>query len=303
MLADAYFLTATVHQFSGNFDSAIADAQEILRLSQAIGHVWTQIVGHFYAGTSLAEQGEYERAYDNFQDGLQLAQKAGIIAYQDIAAGHLIALYLASGAFELAAPLAEELHQNRDRLVFSFDSVILTRIALLKLAMGDVQQAERIIAEAYPDPNRGDPTFYAVSASRRAEGYLCLAQDRPQQALAKAGDLAGRVRRIGAFAYLPEALLIQGKALAALDNLDQAGAVLHEANAAAEKIGQRRVLWQILAALAKIEEQQGNSAKAKAHRDEARQIVDYIAGHSGSQLRAALLSIPEVKSLLAHNED
>jgi hypothetical protein len=95
-------------------------------------------------------------------------------------------------------------------------------------------------------------------------------------------------------------LLIQGKALAAMDDSDQAREVLREARAVAEKIGQRTVLWQILAALAEIEEEQGNNGKAKSYRDEARNIIDYIAGHSGSEeLRASFLSLPEVKTLLA----
>ena len=82
--------------------------------------------------------------------------------------------------------------------------------------------------------------------------------------------------------------------------LDQASEVLREARAVAGKIGQRTVLWQILAALAEIEEQQGNKDKAKTYRDEARNIIDYIAGHSGSELRSSFLSMPEVMPLLAH---
>ena len=83
-----------------------------------------------------------------------------------------------------------------------------------------------------------------------------------------------------------------------MDSPDQAGEVLREARAVAGKIGQRRVLWRILTALVELEEQQGNSGNAKTYRDEARQVVDYIARHSGSELRSSFLSMPEVMSLL-----
>ena len=71
-----------------------------------------------------------------------------------------------------------------------------------------------------------------------------------------------------------------------------------EAKAVAERIGQRRTLWQILAVLAEIEEQQGNISEARSYRDEARNIIDYIAGHAGSELRSSFLSMPQVMSLL-----
>ena len=59
---------------------------------------------------------------------------------------------------------------------------------------------------------------------------------------------------------MAEALMVQGKALAALEKYDRAGEVLLKATAVAEEVGQRRVLWQILAALVEVETKLGISA-------------------------------------------
>lgn len=299
MLADSYFKTATVHQFTGDYAASIADAQEILRISQSIGHVWTQIIGLFYAGDAYTQQGEYGRAFKNIYQGLGLAENAGIVAYTDIAQGKLLLLYLESGAQELAEPLAEDLYHNRDRLVFGFASFILSTIARLRMLTGDLQQAEKIIREAYLDAGSGDHWLYFVTSVQTAEAYLMLAQARPEQALKSLANLVERIRRTRTRHFLPEPLLVQGKALTALNDPDRAGELLREARAVAAKIGQRRVLWQILAALVEIEAQQGNSGKARIYRQEARSIVEYIADHNASdELRSSFLSMPAVKSLL-----
>jgi tetratricopeptide (TPR) repeat protein len=300
MLADSYVVTATVSQFIGDYEATIADAQEMQRISQSIGNIWSQTIAHFYAASAYLQQGDFGRTFKNLHRGLDLAQKGGIIAFKDIANGNLISLYLQSGAHELAEPLAEEIYQNRDRLVFGFYSMIMSYVARLKLSMGDLLQAEQIIGEAYPDSDAGDLLLYVDASIHVVEALLYMAQTRPEQALESLAKLVERARRIGAHQFLTEPLLIQGKALTRMDMLDQASEALREARAVAEKIGQRTVLWQILAALAEIEEEQGNNGKAKSYRDEARNIIDYIAGHSGSEeLRASFLSLPEVKTLLA----
>jgi tetratricopeptide (TPR) repeat protein len=300
MLADSYVVTATVSQFIGDYEAAIADAQEMQRISKSIGNIWSQIIAHFYEASAYLQQGDFGRTFKNLQRGLDLAQNGGIIAFKDIANGNLISLYLQSGAPELAEPLAEEIYQNRDRLVFGFYSMIMSYVARLKLSKGDLPQAEQIISEAYPpDLDAADLLFYVAASIHVVEALLYMAQTRPEQALESLDKLVERARRIGARGHLAEPLLIQGKALTAMDKPDQACEVLHEARAVAGKIGQRTVLWQILAALAEIEEQQGNKGKAKTYRDEARNIVDYIAAHSGSELRSSFLSLPEVKIFLA----
>ncbi|MFQ5593143.1 MAG: hypothetical protein ACE5HA_03240 [Anaerolineae bacterium] len=72
-----------------------------------------------------------------------------------------------------------------------------------------------------------------------------------------------------------------------------------EARAEAEAMGARRMLWQILAALAEIEGQRGRMAEAENLRAQAREVIAFIADHTGtSELRASFLAQPEVHAVL-----
>lgn len=297
MLADSYSLTSNVTLIGGDYETTITDAKEMLRLGQSIGNSWTQTVAYLYSGPSLTEQGVFGQAYQAFHQALDLAQKAGITTYQDIISGNLIYLYLSSGAFDRAQPLAEELYRERERLIFGFSSVILSRIALLKIAQDDLAQAEQIIMEAQAGVDLETAMLFFVAAILVAKAILGLAQSRPQEALEDAQALAKRARQTGMHHFLPEALLIQGQAFAAMDKLDQAGDVLQDARSVAETIGQRRVLWQILAEMAEIEDRRGNGDTAGTYRDQARHVIDYIVEHSGSELRSSFLSMPEVQAI------
>ena len=70
----------------------------------------------------------------------------------------------------------------------------------------------------------------------------------------------------------------------------------------AEEIGQRRLLWQNLAALAEVETKRGNAAAAGTARGRAREVIDYIVNHAGDDgLRESFLALPEVQSVLSSN--
>ncbi len=52
-------------------------------------------------------------------------------------------------------------------------------------------------------------------------------------------------------------------------------------------------------ALSRIETQQGRVNEAESLRDQARQLVDFIAEHTGSRgLRASFLNLPQVHEAL-----
>ena len=169
---------------------------------------------------------------------------------------------------------------------------------MLKIARDDFQQAEQIIVEAQLGLDKETSTIMFVAPYLMAKATLRMAQSRAEEALEVAQEVAEKARQSGMHHFLPEALLIQGQAFGAMDKLNQAGDVLQDARSVATEIGQRRVLWQILAALAEFEERQGNSSKARTYRHEARKVIDTIAEHCGSQLRPSFLSMPAVQAVL-----
>ena len=81
--------------------------------------------------------------------------------------------------------------------------------------------------------------------------------------------------------------------------VEAARSALLEARAAAEEKGERTMLWQILATLSDLERKSGHEAEAEKLRDQAREIIDYIADHAGTdELRSAFLAQPAVVRVL-----
>jgi hypothetical protein len=80
-----------------------------------------------------------------------------------------------------------------------------------------------------------------------------------------------------------------------LGQLEAARKTLLEARAAAEAIGSRRMLWQILFALSQLEM---DPTEAKVLREQAREIINYIADHTPLDLRTSFLGLPEVRMVL-----
>jgi hypothetical protein len=84
----------------------------------------------------------------------------------------------------------------------------------------------------------------------------------------------------------------------ALGHYEAAREAFLKAKDAAEAQEERAVLWQILVSLAEVEDACGDADTAERLRNEAREVVGYVAEHAG-ELRAVFLDQPEVAQLLA----
>jgi tetratricopeptide (TPR) repeat protein len=259
-------------------------------------------VAPFYTSLALLEQGDVDRSLENLRQGLEIAEQEGITFFKFAGTAHQILLYWSVGAFDRADPLVDKLYRDRDQMVFGFYSSGLTRAARIKLALGDLAQAQKIQADSLQDLDKDSLSLWVRAEVNVTAALTHLALDQPEEALSEAQWLVERTRRAGLKANLTEALLVQGRALAALDELEEAANSLREAARLAEETGQRRLLWQILATLAEVETRQGNAAAAQTARGRAREVIDYIANHAGdSGLRESFLALPEVQSVLSTN--
>jgi tetratricopeptide (TPR) repeat protein len=300
MLADSYINTANMDFFTGNYQAVISAAQEAIRISRSIGNQWIQSVAPFYIGSSLSDQGDAAQAQEYFHRGLEIAEREGITFFKYAGYTQIILLYLHLGALDRAEPLAEELYQNREQLIFGFYSWGLTRAARVKLAQGNLTQAQKIHADSFEGVDADSAPLWFMAEVIVTGTLIQLTLGRPEQVLSEAKQLVERTRQAGMKVHLTEALLVQGKALAALEELEGAGDALREAAWVAEEIGQRRLIWQILAVLAEVETKQENRAGAGTARGRAREVINYIADHAGGdELRESFLVMPKVQSVLA----
>jgi hypothetical protein len=181
---------------------------------------------------------------------------------------------------------------------------LLARLYLLK---GDLTATEAAIKEGYVGLNIEEPSSFAAIWIALAEVELAFIRQDYQQLNTEVDQFVTHLRRMDIRAFIPDALHLKGQALLALDQVEDAYTVLAEARAEAETLGSRRALWLILFALSQIEAQRGNPAEANNLRKQAREIVDYIAGHiktpdslvsSGLDLRASFLALPQVRAVM-----
>lgn len=206
---------------------------------------------------------------------------------------------LTAGAFEQAGRVANQLYAERDSLIQAYRRTSLAASAEAKIRLGQLDLAGRILAEAFEGLDLDGPLF-GMKRLLLADAYLQLALDNPQRGLERMEYLTGRMRQAGIYQYLPEGHCLQGKALLALDEPDSARAAFLEGLEAGRKTGARRTLWQIMWGLSQLESAADNLSDASLYRQQAQEIVTYIAGHTGSEeLRASFLSLPEVQSVLA----
>ncbi len=97
--------------------------------------------------------------------------------------------------------------------------------------------------------------------------------------------------------YISEALFLKGKAHLLNGERDLAKSAFEQARLAAEAIGSRRLLWQILAALAGVESDNGKPAVLKA---QAREIIQFIADHIHEDaMRSQFLQSEGVSAVIA----
>jgi tetratricopeptide (TPR) repeat protein len=212
----------------------------------------------------------------------------------------LIRTYLAAGMLEMAEKAADKLYALCDSNVFMFRVIALGSIALAKVVCGKWQEAQRILDEVYAEIEIEKQPVILIGFVLLADINLQLALGRYELALEQAHYLSERARRSGERLYLPEALWLQGKAFLALAQPEQARQALKEAQAIVEETGARRIGWHILWELSRLETAANHSDAARHYRQQARKVVQYIAGHAGSdELQASFLALPEVDELLS----
>jgi tetratricopeptide (TPR) repeat protein len=152
-------------------------------------------------------------------------------------------------------------------------------------------EAETLVNQMKNDPNReGWGVLPALILQTEAE--LALGQGHYEQAKVTAEEAISTLRQLGARAFLPAALYVQGRAWLGLGQPDTAWECWLAARAETEAIGSRRMLWQILLALSQLE---SNPTEAERLRQQAQEVVEYIADHSPPELRASFLALPAVR--------
>ena len=136
-----------------------------------------------------------------------------------------------------------------------------------------------------------DLSAFGASWIFLAKSQLAFAQGNYLEAISIADKMIDYMRQFKLNQFLADLLLLNGKAHWALGERDQARQALDQARQAAEALGSRRMMWQILGALAEVET---DSAQAGEFRIQAQAIVQDIANHTPPELRQGFLAMQVV---------
>jgi len=173
---------------------------------------------------------------------------------------------------------------------------VLATLAQIHLQSGNSAEAAAAADASEIDPATSHPLSVITAAS--AQCRLALARGDDTRAIEVGGELLARLREYGARPYIPDVLYWLGQAHLAGGQAGAARERLLQARAEAEALGSRHSLWPILIALSELEARCGNAAESQTLRGQAREIVDYIADHTGTpELRASFLNLPDVRKV------
>ena len=300
MLGENLTVGSSMHLFRGDYAAALADAHEAIAVSESIGNAWGQSHALITVYRVELERGQLGAAMDSIQRCLELGEQGGF-AYAGIATRadlSRVTTYLGDGERGLA--LAEESLAIASERVPPAISIARVSEALALISLGRQNEAhaplEAVDLMMLPEPDR---TFLRV-ASSAARARLALLDGDVGEAETVARTVVEELRTSGVEILVAGTQVTLAKALVAADRIEEAGEELADAVERAERLGERRVLWEALALSADLHARKGAEPEAADLRRRSREIVDEIAaGLTDADLRKRFLLRDDVRALYA----
>jgi len=250
------------------------------------------------------DRGDPARALAAGPTVLEHARRAGFIIPLFVVPAFLADIYGGLGVVPRALSALAEADALQAPIAPMYQPTLRAVEIRVHLANGQVAEA-MALAEQHAALLDTLPSFYVrgslyyllgVLTAIRCE--LSLLRGEPAQAIDIARQAEAEARRV-ARRPMPEILYWRARGHQAAGELGPARATLDRARGRAERIGQQRMLWPIVALQADLAAEAGEAAQAEALRAQARSIVTSIADHAGSpELRASFLARPAVRALL-----
>jgi tetratricopeptide (TPR) repeat protein len=296
MLGENLTVGSAMHMFHGDFGAALADARRAAEISASIDNAWGESHALITIYRVELELGRLGAAMDTIRRSMELGERGGF-AYAAVATRADLAramAYLGDGvralaladesisvALERVPPAASISHVARANALIVLDRLVEARAPL-----------DQVDLMMLPEPDR---TFLMV-AWHTTRSRLALAEGDVHEAEAIARGVLEDLRTKGVMVLEAEALVALARANMAAGRDEEALAELAEAIERAERLGERRVLWEALATSAELETRSGGDPAEPRRR--AREIVDEIAsGLTDADLRERFLSRDDVRAL------
>ena len=299
MLGDNCAAGGFVNYWLGRYDESIDDSEESYRITKSIDNTWGQSTSRIWLGVTYIEQGRFELAIETLNDGLQLGLDADVEVTATICRVYLGMAYGNLGRIDQAFEALEKtVAADRGQFAHIWRPVADSILSTLHLMRGDLYEARRRSQASYQDL-RPVASITAADFVFIADAEIALAEDEPERTV----ELMDKLLRLAEQAQrrppVAEALLIQGRAFRTLGNHEAAQASLHRALTEAKELGAKRMIWQILLELGRLEDDAANKAEAHMFYAQAEAAVSELAESiEDVELRRSFESLHDVKEAL-----
>lgn len=267
--------------WTGKNERVLHVAEDAYQISSSIKEVWNQASARSFQGLVWLDYGEIDKGLTALEESIRLAAQGNPV-YE---IWYRALLYQAYGELGAVESSMEEYQahrvSNRDLPHTPSRTSTLVAYSLFELASNQLDAAAASLAECMPDA----PPWECLLLLAKCR--LALARSDLPTAITLADSALQLAQECKLGRYLPEALFLKGKLLFLKGDVQAAKVFLEQARNAANDLGSRRLLWQIIGMLAELESDNDLALGLKA---EAHAIVQYIADHIASiDLRESFL--------------
>lgn len=275
-------LLAIVHPFmidvnsETSVDTALARVDEALAIAREIGWRSGEVFALLDMSYCLYGVGELGRGVEALSECLNIAQEIEHKQWEAAAR-----MCIGTVLLDLqSVPAAKRVLEQAVAIAREVGSSYWNEYATLTLARAhamrsDFDEAEATIRQVLAPDAGMDSWFDRIGWYARAD--LALMRGDAAESLAIVERLLATTKKASETKVIPPLLLLQGKALTALDCPDEAVNVLFRAEAAARERRGNVLLWQILVARGQAEQRRSKRDEAERAFAGAREIVDKIA--------------------------
>jgi class 3 adenylate cyclase/tetratricopeptide (TPR) repeat protein len=250
MQAENLANAALIRGMTADFKGAIDYFEESYRIAQSIDNAWGLVNARTFSGMIYLALGEVDRTIQTVQSMIVDAEKVGHPA--DIL-GHfyLSWLYNHLGARDPKVKATQTGYEASMKFA-PFQALSQAMMARQRVEEGAWEEARMLLEEAGRPWARQILLLIDMVVDHVTVEYHLARRDFPQ-AEVTVNQFLGKILSSGARYFLPDALYLKALLLRAKGLVKESTAVLAEAQAAAEAIGSRIILWQILARSGEVE--------------------------------------------------
>jgi len=301
MLADSLNLRAPILYSKSDYSGAHAASDEALTLSRDSGNWWGQAMSLRALSVQSLESGEITLALETAFAAMEASDQAGFVLGSLAGRGMVIDLYEYVGqpvrANEMRANLARLAQDSSDPFVQG--AFALTN-ALIAQRNGDPEPARIILDVSRQWPRMGPPHVPQFIDLRRVEIAFQLRDYEETVRIVAPLSLVSNTQTPKTEST--QLARYKARSLIALGRLTEAREAFEQAFLLVSDDSVRFQRWENLAALADLEDAEGNHETALVHRAKAREAIEYLAARMGNpEFDASFRARPEVAALLAES--